>query len=92
MKNNKLQNPVKSKLNRIEGQVRGIVGMVEEGRYCIDILTQISAVHAALRTVEKEILKNHVGCCVRGAFKSGDAKEQQKKMDELAEVLARLNR
>ena len=92
MKKLDIQNPVKPKLKRIEGQVRGILGMVEEGRYCIDILTQISAVHAALRGVEKEILKNHVGCCVSGAFKSGDIKEQKKKMDELATVLAELNR
>jgi DNA-binding FrmR family transcriptional regulator len=89
--NKQIQSPTKSKLKRIEGQVRGILGMVEDGRYCIDILTQISAVHAALRRVEKEILKNHVGCCVKGAFKSGNAKEQQKKIDELAAVLARLN-
>jgi DNA-binding FrmR family transcriptional regulator len=92
MKKLDIQNAVKPKLKRIEGQVRGILGMIEDGRYCIDILTQISAVHAALRRVEKEILKNHVGCCVKGAFKSGDVKAQQKKMDELATVLAELNR
>jgi CsoR family transcriptional regulator, copper-sensing transcriptional repressor len=92
MKKLKIQDPVKPKLKRIEGQVRGILGMVEEGRYCIDILTQISAVHAALRRVEKDILKNHVGCCVKGAFKNGNLKEQQKKIDELAMVLAELNR
>jgi DNA-binding FrmR family transcriptional regulator len=92
MKKLDIQNPVKPKLKRIEGQVRGVIGMIDDGRYCIDILTQISAIHAALRRVEKDILKNHVGCCVKGAFQSGNIKEQQKKMDELATVLAELNR
>jgi DNA-binding FrmR family transcriptional regulator len=62
------------RLNRIEGQVRGLVRMVEQDRYCIDIVTQISAVRAALRRVEEEVLRDHVAHCVEHAIASGDAK------------------
>jgi len=58
------------RLGRIEGQVRGLARMVEEDRYCIDIVTQISAVRAALRKVEEEILPDHVGHCVEGPIGS----------------------
>ena len=92
MKRTKVQHGIKPKLKRIEGQVRGILGMVEKDRYCIDILTQISAVHAALHRVEKDILHNHVSCCVTSAFKSGNTTEQHKKIDELAKILAKLAR
>ena len=57
------------RLNRIEGQVRGIARMVEEDRYCIDIVTQIEAVRAALRRVEEDILRDHVAHCVEHAIK-----------------------
>ena len=60
------------RLNRIEGQVRGIARMVEEDRYCIDIVTQVAAVRAALRRVEEEILRDHVAHCVEHAIVSGD--------------------
>ncbi len=80
------------RLTRIEGQVRGLLRMVEEDRYCIDTITQISAVRAALRRVEEEILRDHVGHCVKHAMQSGDAGEQQAKIDELMEVLARAQR
>jgi DNA-binding FrmR family transcriptional regulator len=56
------------RLNRIEGQVRGLARMVEEDRYCIDIVTQISAVRAALRRAEEEVLRDHVAHCVEGAI------------------------
>ena len=78
------------RLNRIEGQVRGIARMVEEDRYCIDVVTQISAVRAALKRVEEEILKDHVGHCVEGAIRSGDKDEQRRKVAELVEVLGRV--
>ena len=80
------------RLNRIEGQVRGLYRMVEGDRYCIDIVTQISAVRAALRRAEEAILKDHVAHCVAHAIKSGDADEQQRKVDELMDVLARAQR
>lgn len=81
-----------TQLRRIEGQVRGILGMVEEGRYCIDVLTQIAAVRASLHRVEKDILKNHISCCVGDAFRHGNAREQRGKIDELVTTLAKLSK
>ena len=66
--------------------------MVAEDRYCIDVLTQLSAVRAALRRVEDEVLKDHVGHCVEHAIRSGDAEEQRRKVAELMEVFARAER
>jgi CsoR family transcriptional regulator, copper-sensing transcriptional repressor len=83
---------VQKRLQRIEGQVRGLTRMVEEDRYCIDIVTQISAVRAALRRAEDEILRDHVAHCVTGAIKSGSAAEQRKKIDELMDVFGRAER
>jgi DNA-binding FrmR family transcriptional regulator len=80
------------RLSRIEGQVRGLARMVEEDRYCIEIVTQISAVRAALRRVEEEILRDHVAHCVEHAIASGDSDEQRKKISELMDVLARAQR
>jgi DNA-binding FrmR family transcriptional regulator len=80
------------RLSRIEGQVRGLARMVEEDRYCIDIVTQISAVRAALRRVEEEILREHIAHCVEHAIDSGDAAEQRRKIAELMEVLGRAAR
>ena len=79
------------RLNRIEGQVRGLSRMVEDNRYCIDIVTQISAVRAALRRVEQEVLRDHVGHCVKDAMQSDDVADQDRKIQELIEVLARSN-
>lgn len=83
---------VTKRLQRIEGQVRGLSRMVEEGRYCIDIVTQISAVRAALRRVEEEVLRDHVAHCVEGAIASGNRADQRKKIAELMEVLGRAER
>jgi len=80
------------RLSRIEGQVRGIARMVEQDRYCIDIVTQISAARAALRRVEEEILRDHVAHCVEHAIASGDAEEQRRKVTELMQVFARTER
>ena len=77
------------RLKRIEGQVRGIARMINEDRYCIDVLTQIRAVRAALRGVEDELLKDHVEHCVEGAITSGDNAEQRRKVQELLTVLTR---
>jgi DNA-binding FrmR family transcriptional regulator len=80
------------RLKRIEGQIRGIAKMVGEDRYCIDILTQLRAARAALRRVEDEVLNDHVGHCVEGAIRSGDADEQRRKVQELLNVLAQRDR
>lgn len=77
------------RFNRIEGQIRGIGRMVEEDRYCIDVVTQIAAVRAALRRAEEEILQDHVATCVEHAVASGDKGEQRKKIAELMEVVSR---
>ena len=78
-----------ARLGRIEGQVRGIARMIEADRYCIDVLTQLRAVRAALRRVEDEVLADHVAHCVEGAIASGDGGEQRRKVQELLEVLTR---
>ncbi len=75
------------RLKRVEGQVRGIARMVDEERYCIDILTQIRAVQAALRSVEDIVLKDHVEHCVEGAIASGNGDDQRRKVQELLTVL-----
>jgi DNA-binding FrmR family transcriptional regulator len=80
------------RLNRIEGQVRGLAKMVEDDRYCIDVVTQISAVRAALRRVEEEVQREHVAHCVEHAIASGNATDQRRKVAELMDVLARSSR
>jgi DNA-binding FrmR family transcriptional regulator len=80
------------RLNRIEGQVRGLSRMVEEDRYCIDIITQIAAVRAALRRAEEEILRDHVAHCVDDAIASGNRAEQRRKIAELMDVIVRADR
>lgn len=83
---------VRRRLNRIEGQVRGLGRMVEDDRYCIDIVTQISAIRAALRRAEEEILRDHVAHCVEHAIASGDKSDQRQKLAEIMEVLSRTDR
>ncbi|MCK0198684.1 metal-sensitive transcriptional regulator [Ancylobacter sp. 6x-1] len=78
------------RLNRIEGQVRGLSKMIEDNRYCIDIVTQVAAVRAALKRVEEEVLRDHVAHCVEHAIRSGDADEQRRKVAELIDVLGRV--
>jgi DNA-binding FrmR family transcriptional regulator len=80
------------RLQRIEGQVRGLTRMVDEDRYCIDVVTQISAVRAALRRVEEEILRDHVAHCVEHAITSGDKADQRRKVAELMDVIGRADR
>jgi CsoR family transcriptional regulator, copper-sensing transcriptional repressor len=80
------------RLHRIEGQVRGIEKMVEDDRYCIDILTQISAVNTALEALAFKILDEHVRHCVAGALTSGDKDEAQVKTEELLEAVQRFAR
>ena len=78
-----------ARLNRVEGQVRGVSRMVEDDRYCIDVLTQLQAVRAALARVETEMLRDHLGHCIESAIVSGDAGEQRAKANELIQLLER---
>ena len=78
-----------NRLRRIEGQVRGVARMVEEDRYCIDVLTQIQAIRAALTRAETEMLKDHLGRCIEGAIVGGDVEEQRRKAGELIALLDR---
>jgi DNA-binding FrmR family transcriptional regulator len=87
-----LKTSVRKRLNRIEGQVRGLSRMVDEDRYCIDVITQIGAVRAALSRVEEELLRDHVGHCVEHAIASGDKTDQRRKVAELMAVFGRAQR
>jgi CsoR family transcriptional regulator, copper-sensing transcriptional repressor len=88
----KAKTAVSKRLGRIEGQVRGIARMVADDRYCIDVVTQIDAVRAALKRVEEEVLRDHVAHCVEHAISSGDKDEQRQKISELMAVLGRSGR
>jgi DNA-binding FrmR family transcriptional regulator len=79
------------RLRRIEGQVRGLQRMVEEDRYCADIMTQISSVHEALRSVGRELMRNHLRHCAAAAIRAGDA-EAEPMYDELIDLMYRLAR
>lgn len=79
-------------LRKIEGQIRGIQRMIEEERYCVDILNQINSVVGALTRVENEILKKHVNGCIAGAFKGKSDKEGQQKIDEVLGLIKRFRR
>jgi DNA-binding FrmR family transcriptional regulator len=80
------------RLSRIEGQVRGVSKMIEEDRYCLDVLTQLRAIRAALVRVETGLLQAHLTHCIEDAIVSGNAAEQRKKAAELVELLARSER
>jgi DNA-binding FrmR family transcriptional regulator len=81
-----------TRLHRIEGQVRGIEKMVEDERYCIDILTQIGAVSTALETVAQKLLEEHANHCVAGALASGSREEAEEKTRELLQAVQRFAR
>jgi DNA-binding FrmR family transcriptional regulator len=83
---------VLNRLSRIEGQVRGLSRMVEEDRYCIDVLTQLQAVRAALSRVEGQVLKDHMDHCVMGAIAGDDLADRKAKATELIELLGRASR
>jgi DNA-binding FrmR family transcriptional regulator len=86
------QDKLLARLKRVEGQVRGLTRMVEEGRYCIEIATQISAARAALAKVETEMLRDHLSHCIESAIVSGDVAEQRKKAAELIDLLEKTQR
>jgi len=79
------------RLRRIEGQVRGLHKMVEEDRYCADVMTQISSVHEALRAVGRELMRNHLKHCATAAIKVGDGKADAM-YDELVEMMYKHSR
>jgi CsoR family transcriptional regulator, copper-sensing transcriptional repressor len=91
-----MREPAKSdiarRLRRIEGQVGGLLRMVEDDRYCVDVLTQIDAVRAALHRVEEQILRDHVSHCVADAFASGDVSQQRDKVEELIATIGRMTK
>lgn len=87
-----IKTSVLRRLNRVAGQVRGLAHMVEEDRYCIDLVTQIAAARAALRRVEEEILRDHIAHCVEHAISSGDKADQRRKIAELMDVVSRADR
>ena len=81
-----------TRLKRIEGQVRGVARMLEEDRYCIDVLHQVQAVKAALSKVEDAILADHAGSCVEAAIAAGTAKDQREKFNELIDLFGKVKR
>ncbi len=80
---------IQSRLRRIEGQVRGLQKMVEEDRYCIDVLTQVSAVKAALESVALQLLADHTETCVTDAIKAGDGTKKVRELNHAVERLVR---
>ena len=90
--NEETKRKVMARLNRIEGQVQGVQRMVEEEKYCVDILLQISAIQGALEQVRKILLGRHIESCVAEAMASGRAGDRQKKIEELLEVFSRYGR
>lgn len=83
---------LRTRLRRVEGQVRGIARMIDEDRYCVDVINQVQAVRAALRSLEDEIIRDHANHCVADAIRAGDPKEQDRKIEELLMVLGRIDR
>ncbi len=79
-------------LKKIEGQVRGVQKMIEEGRYCVDIITQVHSVIGALYRVEDQILKKHLDHCVANALKGSSEKEKQEKINEIMELISRFRK
>lgn len=84
--------PVINRLNRIAGQVSGVARMMSDKRYCIDILTQLQAIKAALSKVEDEVLKEHAAHCLNDAIASGNAVDQREKFSELVELVSKVKR
>lgn len=80
------------RLKRIEGQVRGVQRMIEEKRYCIDILTQLSSIVGAIKSVEENILERHLKGCVQQSFKKGNRQDRTLKIDEVVGVLKKFRK
>lgn len=82
---------VLGRLRRIEGQVQGIQRMVDEDKYCVDILLQLAAVQGAVEQAQKVLLGRHIEACVADAMRSGNSRDRQKKVGELLEIFARFS-
>ena len=78
-----------TRLKKIEGQIRGVQRMIEDERYCIDILNQLQAIEAAVKRVEANILRKHLQGCVATAVRTGSEREQDAKLDEIIQLLFR---
>lgn len=91
-RDSELRQTVKRRLARIEGQIRGIGRMVDDGRYCVDVLTQLAAVQQGLRRVSRELLRDHMAHCVEEAFESGEADEKHRVSEEIAELMFKYSR
>lgn len=92
MLSDKSKGSVTTRLKRIEGQVSGVRRMVEDNRYCIDVLTQITAVISALRGVEDIVMKNHLETCVTDAIQGSDPVAKQEKLEELMSVIGKFRK
>ena len=92
MMNDQQRDKALSRLRRIEGQIRGIQRMVEQDRYCVDILTQTSAVIAALHGVEDLVMETHLNTCVADAMKSEDLQQKTEKIDEMMTVISKFRK
>jgi DNA-binding FrmR family transcriptional regulator len=79
-----------SRLNKIEGQIKGIRKMIEERRYCLDIISQIKAVTSALKKIELGILESHIGHCVHDAITAKDSKSADTKINEIMKLLGKM--
>lgn len=80
------------RLRRIEGQIRGIQKMIEEKRYCVDILTQLTSIIGAIKSVEENILERHLKGCVHQSFTKGSKNDKARKIDEVIDVLKKFRR
>lgn len=81
-----------TRLKRIEGQIRGVQKMIEEKRYCIDILVQLLSVEGAIKSVEEDILARHLQGCVRQSFSEGREEERKEKIDEIIQILKKFRK
>jgi CsoR family transcriptional regulator, copper-sensing transcriptional repressor len=83
---------LEGRLNRVGGQINGVRKMIDEDRYCMDILTQTAAIRAAVRTIEGIVMKNHLNTCVADAMRSENVEEQREKVDEVMTVVGRFTK
>jgi len=92
MMNKEKKQQVVSRLRRIEGQIRGVMNMVESDRYCMDILAQTRSIASSLRSTEEVIMENHLNTCVAHAIQSSDPEEKQQKINEVMGVFSQLRK
>ena len=85
-----MRRKTRARLARVEGQVRGVARMIQDDRYCVDVMIQIAAVRAALKKIEEAVLRDHLDNCVVNAMEGADATERQQKIAELVDLFGRL--